>query len=94
MELNGVRVLKGRVSDLSLKDVLNPKFYELLEEELEDAKVIHLGIALGTEEDQSIISMGHSRQEDVEKGELVIEVSKEEDIDQILNVIKLFNKGG
>lgn len=92
MEINGLKVLEGRLNDLNLKDFLNPKFSELLEKELDNPVVIHLGIAVGAGEDQKLLSLAHTRREHAENNELTIKVPHEDQMDQILNVIKLFGK--
>jgi hypothetical protein len=92
MEMNGLKVLEGRLENISLKKFLNPKFLELIEKELDDAKVIHLGIASGPSDDQNVISLAHIKSEHANDNILSIRVRKEEQMDQIISVIKLFNR--
>ena len=59
---------------------------------MNDVKVIHIAFAVGNGEDQHISSLAHISAENAKNNILSIKVKKEENMDQLLDVIKAFNK--
>lgn len=92
MEINGIKVLEGKIPNMNLEDFLRPEFVELLKKEMDDVKVIHIGLATGLKDDQRIISLGHVSAEDFNNNLLDIKVRKDEELDQIIDIIKALNK--
>jgi hypothetical protein len=92
MELNGIKVLEGKMPKMNLENFLKPEFVELLKNEMEDVKVIHIGLATGSKDEQHISSLAHVSSEDFKNNMLSIKVKEENELDQILDVIKSFNK--
>lgn len=92
MEINGVKVLQGRLSGISLGDFINPDLLELLSKELKEAQVIHFSIAVGNEEEKRLITLAHLRPEDAENGVLTIDVAEDKDMDRIVTVLNSFQE--
>lgn len=90
MEINGLKVVMGRKENTNITEFLNPDFLKLLEKKMEDVKIIHLGIAVDSGDDESLISLAHACPEHSQKDILTIKVGKEEKMDEILEIIKSF----
>lgn len=92
MEIDGLKVLQGRKDELNLKDFINPDFIDILEKQLGSAKIVHLGIATGPEDEESLIVLAHNRSEHVKDNIVTITVSKDEQMNQILDAIKSYKE--
>lgn len=93
MEINGLKVLECTMPDMNLENIVKPEFLELLRNEMDNVKIIHIALASGTDEDQRLSSLAHISAEDVKNNVLSIKVKKEKEMDQIIDAIKTFNKG-
>lgn len=87
VEINGVKVLQGRLSGINIKDFIRPDLLELLSKELKEAEVIHFSIAVGNEEEKRLITLAHLHPKDAENGTITIDVAEDKDMDRIVNVL-------
>lgn len=92
MQIDGLKVLECQMSNLNLKKLLNPKFLELLEKEMDNVEIVHIGIISGSDENQNITSLAHIKAQHAKNDILNIKVKEETDLNKILDVIKSFDK--
>lgn len=94
MDMNGLNVLEVRMPGVNLENFLHPELLELLKKEMEDVKIIHIGLASGKDDEKYVSSLAHICSKHSKENILSINVKKEEHMDQLVDAIKLFNKEG
>lgn len=94
MDINGLKVVEARMPETNLETFLNPEFLELLKSEMDDVKVIHIGLASGTDDEMYVSSLAHICSEHSKQNILSINVKNEEHMDQLVDAIRLFKKEG
>lgn len=88
VEINGMKVLQGRIPDVSLKEFINPKLLEQMSKRLEEPEIIQMSIIIGKDDERRLITLSHYQPKDAEDKIVTIDVAEDKDIDDFLNIIK------
>ncbi len=76
------------LNDFNLKEIVDTNFLGLLQKELDNAKIVTIGIAVGEGEEGRIIALGHLKPDYEKDNKLIIDTRDPEDLKKIINVIK------
>ena len=94
MNLGEPEALQVRLKGLNLKEIVNEKFLQYLNEELTDIKVIDIMIATGSEEKQNRdqITLQHPTLKYEKDNIILIDTNKPETLEKTVRVIKNYKK--